>query len=286
MRTVVVTGSTSGFGKAITEEFLKNGDRVIATGRSLTKRTEIFAEACRAYPKTLVEMDLDVTSIEQRQNFVLELTRQQITVDILVNNAGLGLFGAFEETSEEQIRQHLEVNFFGTVLCTQDLLPMLRTSRGLIFNLSSVFGFTGFPLTSIYSAAKHAVEGWSESLDLELRPHGVHVCLIEPGKFKTSFNDNTSWGNRRTSGNNSPYQVQTDNYRKLRQKNATQPPFRDPQEVALGIVRASHENPPPLRMTFGPDALGARILRALLPRELFRKAMGLVSRRIFEKGRF
>lgn len=285
MRNVLVTGSTSGFGRLIAEEFLKNGDRVIATGRRLDQRREIFAELRMTAAERLIELSLDVADPSSRVALLAELERRSLDIDILVNNAGLGLFGAFEETSEAQMRAHFEVNFFGAALLTRDLLPSLRRRQGRIFNLSSVFGFTGFPLTSIYCAAKHAIEGWSESLALELRPHGVRVTLVQPGGYRTRFAQNTVWAEEVLDPANSPYRVQTLNYEKLREKLTTRPNFQDPLEVAQGVVRAATLRHPPLRLTFGRDAQGTRLLRALLPRRLFHFVMGLMARRLFENGK-
>lgn len=282
MRNILVTGATSGFGRLIAEEFVKNGDRVIATGRRLDQRREVFAELRPLAGERLLELNLDVADSASRAALLSELEKRALEVDILVNNAGLGLFGAFEETSETQLRAHFEVNFFGAALLTRDLLPILRKRHGRIFNLSSVFGFTGFPLTSIYCAAKHAVEGWSEALALELRPHGVSVTLVQPGGYRTKFAQNTTWAEQVPDPRNSPYRVQTRNYEKLREKLSTRPNFQDPLEVARGLVRAAARARPPLRLTFGRDAQTTRLMRALLPRRLFHFVMVLMARRLFE----
>ena len=116
--------------------------------------------------------------------------RGLVKLDALVNNAGYGLFGVFEELSEDLIRKQMEVNFFGCVLLTQALLPSIRATRGVILNLSSMLGFFAPPMSSLYCASKFAIEGWSESLHFELAPHGVRVVLIEPGSFNTQFGSN------------------------------------------------------------------------------------------------
>lgn len=193
MRMILVTGATAGFGKLIVQAFLEHGDTVIATGRSLNTRHEIFEKERAIYGNKLIELNLDVTDqnqIEEAYNFLRE---SYGSIDILINNAGYGLFGALEDTTDKEVRYQMEVNFFGTINVTKTFLPMLREKKGKIFNFSSVFGFMGWPLTSLYSASKYAVEGFSESLRGELAPHGVQVCLIEPGGYRTNFGSSLSW---------------------------------------------------------------------------------------------
>jgi short-subunit dehydrogenase len=163
-RTIVITGATSGFGLSLVREFLKNGDKVIATGRNLTMRQEVFAAERAKYKDQLIEKNLDITSDTESLELKKYLEDQSLKIDVLINNAGHGLFGALEDLSTQQIRQQFEVNFFGLVNLTQLLLPLLIKASGKIFNFSSVFGFTGFPLSSAYCASKFAVEGFSESL--------------------------------------------------------------------------------------------------------------------------
>jgi short-subunit dehydrogenase len=228
MRRVLVTGATAGFGKLIVEAFLENGDLVIATGRKLTNRKEIFETERMNYQNRLIEIDLDVTDKEQIEAAVNEVSVQGGNIDILINNAGYGLFGALEDLKEEEIRYQMEVNFFGTVNVTKAFLPMLRNTQGKIFNFSSVFGFMGWPLTSLYCASKYAVEGLSESLRGELAPHGVQVCLIEPGGYKTSFGNNLTWSQPHSG---SVYGQQFSNYQDLRQK-MSQRKLQLPSEVS------------------------------------------------------
>lgn len=194
MRTIVITGATSGFGKGLVKEFLRNGDRVIATGRNLSQRREILLDERVLAQGRLIEKDLDVTSDEQRQEFAKYCRQELGHVDILVNNAGYGVFGALEDLDEAQIRQQFEANFFGLALITQSLLPLLRHGKGRIINLSSVLGLMGMPLTSMYCASKYAVEGLTESLHYELAPYNVQVCLVEPGSFPTGFGAHLNWG--------------------------------------------------------------------------------------------
>src|SRR4051812_21688194 len=119
MRTVLITGATSGFGKLIVEAFLKNGDKVIATGRNLPARKEIYQSAREKYPGKLVEYALDVVNKAEIVSCTSLVEREQGAVDILINNAGYGLFGALEDLTDEEIRYQMEVNFFGTINVTK-----------------------------------------------------------------------------------------------------------------------------------------------------------------------
>lgn len=260
------------------EEFLANGDRVIATGRSLTHRKEIFASLRELAGDRLVERDLDVTSPDQRDAFAKFC--DETGIDVLVNNAGAGLFGAAEDCHEHQIREQFELNFFGTVFLTRRLLPALRKSRGRVFNVASVFGFMGFPLAGTYCASKFAIEGWSESLSYEVRPHGVHICLIEPGGYQTDFTASQSWGDG-AGLESSPYTNQTKAYQALREKEAKKPATQDPRDVARGVVRLSNRRCPPLRKHFGKDATAAYWSRRLLPRPFYNWLFHFAFARMF-----
>lgn len=268
MKTILITGATSGFGQLMTEEFLRAGDRVIATGRNLMQRQEILKPLRQQFGQNLIELDLDVTDRQQITEVTTSLTNRMGRVDALINNAGYGQFGALEDVPEEQARQQIEINFFGTVAMTQAFLPLLRTSRGRIINFSSVYGFLGFPLTSLYCASKFAVEGLSESLAHELKPHGVQVCLIEPGGFNTGFNDRLQWPEASLTAG-SPYLAQTRNYQELHKRSMKRPFPSDPRALARSVVRLTHRRTMPRRARFGIDAQITYWSRRLLPEFLF-----------------
>lgn len=276
MRKVLITGATSGFGKLLTEAFLKNGDLVIATGRNLLGRKDIFEVERQAYPGRLLEFTMDVTSKDEIAS-VTNLLDTQLggALDILINNAGYGLFGALEDLKDPEVRYQMEVNFFGTVNVTQAFLPMLRKSHGKIFNFSSVFGFMGFPLTSLYCASKYAVEGLSESLRGELAPHGVQVCLIEPGGYRTNFGNNLTW-----SGSSPVYRQQFENYQKLRAKLASRKP-QLPSEVSEGILDLSLKAKLPMRKVYGKDGKASHFMKRFLPSSLYFFMMDMFFKKIF-----
>lgn len=280
MRKVLITGATSGFGKLLTEAFLRNGDLVIATGRNLSTRKEIFEIERKQYNDRFAEITMDVTSKSEVANALSAVETKYGAIDILINNAGYGLFGALEDLEEEEIRYQMEVNFFGTINVTKAFLPLLRKTRGKIFNFSSVFGFMGFPLTSLYCASKYAVEGLTESLRGELAPHGVQVCLIEPGGYRTNFGSNLMWSQK---NKDSIYKRQFSNYKELHQKISQRKP-QQPSEVSEGILRLSKKSKLPMRKVFGQDGRLSHFLKRSLPSTLYFTLMDTVFKKVFLRG--
>lgn len=277
MRKVVITGATSGFGKLLVDAFLKNGDYVIATGRSLNSRKDLFETERAKYEKNFMEVDLDVTQKDQVRLAAEFIEKKLGHIDILINNAGYGLFGALEDLEDKEIRYQMEVNFFGTVEVTRAFLPMLRISKGKIFNFSSVFGFMGFPLTSLYCASKYAVEGLTESLRSELSPHGVQVCLIEPGGYRTNFGKNLSWSQNNPS---SIYGLQMKNYRELHEKISKKKP-QEPNEVSEGVLKLSMKTNLPMRKVFGKDGMFSYVLKNYVPNCIYYFIMDTFLKKTF-----
>lgn len=280
MRKIFITGATSGFGKLLVEEFLKNGDMVLASGRNLLDRGAILADLKAAYPGKLQEYNLDVTKGDEIKAVIRDISEQHGAIDILINNAGYGLFGALEDFKDEEIRDVMDVNFFGTVSVAKAFLPLLRHSKGKMFNFSSVFGFMGFPLTSLYCASKFAIEGLTESLRGELAPHEVQVCLIEPGGYNTRFNTSLSWGVKESS----PYQQQVKNYQEVRAKFLEENKSKDPLEVAQGVLKLSLLPKLPMRRAFGKDARISSFLKNCIPTWLYWGIMDRAFVKIFLKN--
>ncbi len=280
MRKVLITGATSGFGKLLVEAFLKNGDLVIATGRSLSTRKEVFAIERSAYSDKIIEVTMDVTNKVEVEAAVKAVETKFGSIDILINNAGYGLFGALEDLEEEEIRYQMEVNFFGTVNVTKSFLPLLRKARGKIFNFSSVFGFMGFPLTGLYCASKYAVEGLTESLRGELAPHGVQVCLIEPGGYRTNFGNNLAWSQKNPA---SIYSQQFNNYKTLHKKISQRKP-QQPSEVSEGILKLSKRSRLPMRKVYGKDGFMSHLLKRCLPSTVYFGIMDTVFKKVFMRS--
>jgi NAD(P)-dependent dehydrogenase (short-subunit alcohol dehydrogenase family) len=180
--TVLITGASSGFGRAATKLFHTNGWNVIATMRSPEKETELAAL------DNVFISTLDVTDKLSIQNAVAAGIEKFGKIDVLVNNAGYGALGALEAATEEQVKQQFDVNLFGLIAVTKAVLPGMRQQRsGTIINVSSVGGRVTFPFSSLYHATKFAVEGLTESMQYELNPLGIRLKIVEPGGYKTEF---------------------------------------------------------------------------------------------------
>jgi NAD(P)-dependent dehydrogenase (short-subunit alcohol dehydrogenase family) len=180
---VLVTGVSSGIGRATAEQFVHSGCVVFGTVRRL-------AGAVPPDGVTLIEMD--VRDNDSVQRAVAEVHRRAGRIDVLVNNAGVNLTGAVEETSIAEALLLFETNVFGVMRAIQAVLPQMREQRsGRIVNVSSVLGFLPAPYMGLYSASKHAIEGFSESLDHELRQFGVRITLVEPAYARTSLEANS-----------------------------------------------------------------------------------------------
>jgi len=177
---VLITGASSGIGRCCAEYLHRRGFRVYGTSR----RAPESGDAGAGYRM----IGMDVTSDESvRRGIELVLAREG-RIDVVLNNAGDGIAGAVEDTSIEEAKQQLETNFFGALrVCRAALPSMRRRGSGLIVNVSSLGGLVGLPFQGLYSASKFALEGMTEALRMELRPHGVRVVLIEPGDFRTGF---------------------------------------------------------------------------------------------------
>lgn len=182
MKTIVITGSSSGIGKATAKYFANKGWRVAATMRSPEKEKDLNDT------NNITVYQLDVTDQVSIDRATEKIISDFSTVDVVLNNAGYGLFGPFEAASDKQIRYQFDVNVFGLMAVTRAFLPHFRQNKsGLFINVSSIGGLITFPLISLYHSTKWAVEGFSESLAFELDQLGIQVKLIEPGAVATDF---------------------------------------------------------------------------------------------------
>ncbi|MFA5104495.1 MAG: SDR family oxidoreductase [Candidatus Margulisiibacteriota bacterium] len=177
-KTVLITGSSKGIGKATAELFSKKGWNVAATMRDPGKY---------AVPGCLC-LELDVTKPDTIKKALKETLERFGSIDVAVNNAGYGAVGPFETSSREQIMRQFETNLFGLMEVTKNVLPHFRDKRdGMIINVTSVAGRMSFPLYSLYNSTKWAVEGFSEALRFELEPFNIKIKIIEPALIKTEF---------------------------------------------------------------------------------------------------
>lgn len=236
-KTALVTGASSGIGKATALELVAQGYTVYAAAR----RTEKIAESL---VMGLEPIFLDVTSEESVDKVIAQIMDETGRIDVLVNNAGYGLIGTVEEVTMAEAREQFEVNLFGLMSLTKKVIPLMRHQRaGHIINISSVVGKFALPTAGWYSASKHALEALSDSLRVELKPFGVKVSIIEPGAIKTEFG---SVAEDKASDRTQlePYRQLTARYQEMA-KSANES-AADPYEVAKVIgeaVTAKHPSP-------------------------------------------
>lgn len=259
----VVTGASSGFGMLTSVALAEAGYMVISTMRNPELRDPLDKLAMTKNVSDFIEViPLDVTSEEQIVSAVSTIIASHHQIDLLVNNAGYACGGFVEELSAEQWRKQFDVNVFGVIDVTRAVLPYMREKQnGTIINLSSISGRFGFPGLAPYAASKHAIEGFSESLRLEMLPYNVHVVLIEPGSYRTSIWDK---GIQETTVNpRSPYAAQTKQMISYVKKIKQQAP--DPAEVVSLIVRAATTPKPRLRYPVGRGVGFTLLAKSLLP---------------------
>ncbi|RLQ93349.1 SDR family oxidoreductase [Falsibacillus albus] len=187
-KTAVITGASSGFGLLTAIELAKNGFYVLAAIRNLEKKQIILDFAKENHVEQYIEIiELDVASHPSIEQFRKNVNRFE-RIEVLVNNAGYAQGGFAEEVTIEEYKLQFETNFFGLIAVTQAVLPIMRkNTSGLIINMGSVSGQIGFPGLSPYVSSKFALEGWSESLRLEVKPFGIDVVIIEPGSYSTNI---------------------------------------------------------------------------------------------------
>jgi NAD(P)-dependent dehydrogenase (short-subunit alcohol dehydrogenase family) len=256
---ILITGTSSGIGRAIASAFAAKGFEVFGTSRN-PQRNEPIAG---------VELlPLDVSDQASVASAVSTVFQRAGRIDVLVNNAGVGIFGAAEESSIAQAQELFDTNFFGLIRVTNEVLPHLRAQRsGRIINISSVLGFLPAPYGALYAASKHAVEGYSESLDHETREFGVRVSVVEPGYTDTAFDANAA-------DPDSPIE----SYRALREhvKEALITAVRagdDPSVVAKVVLKAATSRTPRLRYPAGPLARQLTLLKKFAPAAVLDKGI-------------
>lgn len=182
MKTIFITGASSGIGRATVRHFAERGWNVVATMRAPEKEIEFMPL------NNVLVLKLDVEKKETIQNAVTEAIQHFGKIDVLLNNAGYGSMGILEAATDEQIRRQFEVNVFGLINMTKAMLPHFRSNQeGMLINISSMGGIVTFPTMSLYHSTKFAVEGLSESLSYELLSQNIKVKLIEPGAIHTDF---------------------------------------------------------------------------------------------------
>ncbi len=180
----LITGCSTGLGRALAERVLAQGCRAVVTARETSAVAGLVATA----DDRALAFGLDVTSSEQIASVVAAAMQRFGRIDVLVNNAGYGYQSTVEEGEEAEIRAQFDTNVFGLFALTRAVLPIMRAQHsGHIINITSVAGLIGFPGSGYYAASKHAVEGWSDALRAEVEPLGIGVTCVEPGPFRTDW---------------------------------------------------------------------------------------------------
>lgn len=272
----LVTGASSGIGLLTSIELAKAGFRVVATMRDLRRRERLDQAVAAAGVAAKVDVRaldvraLDVTKFDTIPGFVDRVVADYGRLDVLVNNAGFAVAGFAEDIKLDELRLQFETNFFGAVAMTKAALPVMRRQRsGYIIQVSSIVGLQGAVTVSSYSASKHALEGWSESLRLEVRSLGIQVVLVEPGSFQTDI-----WTRGAVMGEQATKPNSPNIQRSLRMRSVVEKlPKADPIVVAR-LIAAIAQNPnPKLRYLAGRDAKVQLAMKRILPWKWYEKVI-------------
>lgn len=255
----LITGANSGLGRFAALGLVDAGFDVVGTSRNSRGSDPV---------RGVTLLDLDVTNDESVAALIDGVITRFGRIDVLVNNAGMGLAGATEENSITQQQKLFDINVFGVIRMTNAVLPHMRAQgSGRIVNISSIFGFMPAPYMAAYSATKHAVEGYSESVDHEVRDQNIRVLLVEPGGTRTGFDDNTT-------APDTPLAVYTKQRDLANQVVAQQVNGGDdPATVAKAIVAAATDANPKLRYPAGVKARQLSAMRRVVPTRIFDKQL-------------
>ncbi|PPA74433.1 short-chain dehydrogenase/reductase [Achromobacter spanius] len=243
----LITGVSSGFGRALAQEALAAGHTVVGTVRSADAKRDFESLSDAAYGRVL-----DVTQFDRIDDVVSEIETSVGPIDVLVNNAGYGHEGVLEESPLSEMRRQFDVNVFGAVAMMKAVLPHLRARRrGHILNITSMGGHVTMPGIAYYCGSKFALEGISESLGKEVKPLGIAVTAVAPGSFRTD------WAGRsmtRTPRSIPDYDVIFDPIRQAREEKSGKQ-LGDPVKAARAMLAAIEADHPPAHLLLGSDAL-------------------------------
>jgi NAD(P)-dependent dehydrogenase (short-subunit alcohol dehydrogenase family) len=274
----VVTGSSSGIGLLAAIELAGDGYRVVATMRDLGRSGQLEEAVQKAGLRERIDLrQLDVTDFEAIPEVVDGIVRDHGRIDVLVNNAGFSSAGFVEDTQLYELRQQMETNFFGAVAMTKAVLSIMRQQRsGHIIQITSISGRAAAPMVSSYSASKFALEGWSESLRIELHSLGIRVVLVEPGAYDTDIWERNLKVGKQALDPRSPNKERSQRFAAFIKGRASK--RRDAREVARMILRVANHPNPRLRYLVGPDAHAQMWFRLLTPWRLYERIMAKATK--------
>lgn len=261
MKTIFITGASTGLGKAAAQLFQNKGWKVIATMRNPEAATEL------ATLENVTVLPLDVTNPEQIKSTVKQALELG-DIDVVYNNAGYGLIGPLEALSDEQIVKQLDTNLLGVIRVTQAFIPHFREKKaGMFISTTSIGGLIAFPLSSTYHATKWALEGWSESLAFELNKFGVDIKTVSPGGIKTDFVSRSL-----DSATSPAYTEMTDSL--FSKMDGMLEGASSPEQIAEVVYEAATDGKKQLRYVAGEDAKAIYAQRLELGDEAFREQFG------------
>ncbi|MCA0931307.1 SDR family NAD(P)-dependent oxidoreductase [Lutimonas saemankumensis] len=265
-KVIVITGASSGMGKVHALSLLQKGHIVYGLARRVEKMKEIVKAGG-------IAIAMDITSEKQIQDGVDQILNEQGKIDVLINNAGYAVYGSVEESSIDSARRQFEVNIFGLASITQKVIPGMRKNKsGRIINISSMGGKMYTPFGAWYHATKHALEGWSDCLRVELTPFNVEVVVIEPGGIETEFT-NVFLDNLQGDKENGPYADKLQKLIKSTQEMHDSGKLSKPNVITKLIDKAVHSKKPKTRYVAGAYAKPLMFMRKYLGDRRFDKIL-------------
>lgn len=243
----LITGASSGFGKALAEAVISNGDSAVITARRLDRLQAV----AQGHEDRVLPLAVDATDAAARNQAVADTLARFGRIDVLANVAGRGMVGACEEFGLDQLREQMELNFFAAAEMARAVLPqMRRQGSGNILMVSSIAGLVAMNAAGPYCAAKFAIEGWTESLAIEVKPLGIHVTLVEPGAFRTEFAGDV---NMRPVRRIDAYRPVVEPFEAYLETSAGKQ-MGDPSKAARRMIEVVVGDTPPVRLMLGRDA--------------------------------
>ena len=262
MKTIFITGASSGLGKAATKLFAANGWKVIATMRNPKNEVEL------SQIPNVILLPLDVTNPHQIDKTVAKAI-EIADIDVVFNNAGYGLAGPLEALTDEQILRQLNTNLLGTIRTTKAFIPYFRSKRnGLFINTTSIGGLISVPFNSLYHASKWGLEGWSESMAFELRRFGIGIKTVAPGGMKTDFFTRSF-----DSAKHEAYNTMVDGVMAVITQPEVMATYSEPSQIAAIVYDAATDGKDQLRYIAGEDAKATYAYRQQVGNQVFHDTM-------------